>query len=376
MPCGTIPATAVDLYSHYTSHPSNIARSGGVPQGWPINARDRPNNEWGRNVMTARFGRIQLDRITSEWEEGHPINPRLLAGEVAALLRTLAPADHPIHETYASAILSATPGGCVVTYSALADYFESASAGRPAATITTSAGPVPGAAVLIWRQWLHTLAEEAAKRAALVAGFAIPANDSPGAAAAANGSPVARQADQPPPPSGSEPGYAAMRQAQQRREGERSAAEQLDAERIARQRAERGEAEKDAIIATLRAQLQAAREEAESQLRARIESDRAHAGLVERLREHAGIIEFMNPDNPLSPEQGRRMVAAWCELTESGTIDPVTETGIGLGELARRWWLDHFGEPRRIVLKHLQWALTWPARKKGGMVARRQREKG
>ncbi|WP_157718968.1 hypothetical protein [Geopseudomonas guangdongensis] len=132
--------------------------------------------------MTARFGRIQLDRITSEWEEGHPINPRLLAGEVAALLRTLAPADHPIHETYASAILSATPGGCVVTYSALADYFESASAGRPAATITTSAGPVPGAAVLIWRQWLHTLAEEATKRATLVAGFAIPANDSPGAA--------------------------------------------------------------------------------------------------------------------------------------------------------------------------------------------------
>lgn len=198
--------------------------------------------------MAGRFGRIPLDRIIGEWEDGHPINPRRLAGQVAALLRTLAPAEHPIHETYASAILSAAPGGCAVTHGALADFFDNASSGRPVATIATTAGPIPAAAVLIWRQWFHTLAEEAAQRAAMSAGFAIPANDSAGLAAVANGSPVARQADQPSPPSGNEPGYLKMRQAQQRREGERSAAEQLDAALI---RAQRLEAENSSLVGRL-----------------------------------------------------------------------------------------------------------------------------
>lgn len=326
--------------------------------------------------MLARFGRIPLDRITTEWEDGHPINPRLLAGEVAALLRTLAPVDHPIHETYASAILSAAPGGCAVTHGALAEFFDSASLGKPATTITTSSGPVPAAAVLIWRQWLRTITEEATKRAAFVAGFAIPANDSPSSAAVANGLAVASQADQPPPPSGSEPGYVAMRQAQQRREGERSAAEQVEALQIALKREEQKSADQMAMLAFERTQGDRQREEIEQLRRKLVESERERGKSAETLREHAGIIEFMNPDNPLSPKEGRRLVAAWCELTESGTIDPVTETGIGLGELVRRWWKDRFGEPAGIVVKHLQWALTWPARKKGGMVAKRQREKG
>lgn len=326
--------------------------------------------------MTARFGRIPLDRIITEWEDGHPINPRLLAGEVAALLRTAAPTDHPIHEAFASAILSAVPGGCAVTHGALVDYFEGAGSGRPPATITTTTGSVPASAVLVWRQWINRLADEATSRALYVAGRAIPAGDSPGIAATANASPTASQAEQPPLPSGSEPGYVAMRQREQRREAEHSAAEQMDAERIARKRAERGEAEKDAIIVALRAQLQIYREEADSERRARIESDRARAKLAEQLREHAGIIEFMNPDNELSPVEGRRLVAIWCELTENGTVDAATETGIGVGELAQGWWKDHVGEPSEAVAKRLRWALTWPARKNGGVVAKRPREKG
>jgi len=326
--------------------------------------------------MVGRFGRIPLNKIIAEWEDGHPINPRLLASEVAALLRTLAPADHPIHETYASAILSAAPGHCTVTHGALADYFDGACSGRPTATVTTNSGPVPAAAVLIWRQWFHTLADEATKRALYVAGRAIPASDILSFTMVANASPAASQTERPPLPSGSEPGYTSMRQREQRREAERQAVEQLDAERVARQRAERSDADKEAVIAALKAQLLLAREEAESERRGRIESDRERTKLAEQLHDHAGIIEFMNPNNPLSPECGRLLVVAWCELTENGTVNPVDESGVGIGKLAERWWRHRFGEPANIVVKHLQWSLTSPDRKKGGMIARRRPENG
>lgn len=212
--------------------------------------------------MTARFGRIPLDRITAEWEDGHPINPRLLAGEVAEVLCTMAPADHPIQEARASAILGATmPGGNAVTFGALAEYFHSAGQGRPAETIDTSAGPVPASHVFIWRQWLDDLAREATARAVLVAGFAMPANDSARAVAVANGSPAVHQADQPPPPTGSEPGYLKMRQAQQRKEGERSAAEQLEAAQTALKREEQKTADLLAMLTFERAQRDQHREE-------------------------------------------------------------------------------------------------------------------
>ncbi|MDT4848501.1 hypothetical protein FQZ97_825930 [compost metagenome] len=70
------------------------------------------------------------------------------------------------------------------------------------------------------------------------------------------------------------------------------------------------------------------------------------------------------------------MVVAWCDITENGSIDPVAVRGVGVGDLARRWWKDHLGEPPAIVVKRLQWALAWPARKKGGMPAKRQRDNG
>ncbi|MFC0668938.1 hypothetical protein ACFSKY_07790 [Azotobacter chroococcum] len=328
--------------------------------------------------MFTGFEHIPLDKIAREWDDGHPpINPYLLASEMAALLRTLAPADYPIEKTHVSAILSNSAHGREgITYGELATYFDSASQDKAAATITTSSGAIPAASVLISRQWVNALANEATKRATQVAGLAFPANDSFNVAMVANASPIASYAEQLPILSGSEPGYLNMREAHLRRKGESSAAEQLDAERTARQRAERSEADKEAIIVALKAQLQRVHWECEGLRQEFNKSERERVKLAEQLCEHAGIIEFMNPDNPLSPVEGRRGVSAWCELTENGTFDPVAENGVGMGELARRWWKDRFGEPAGAVVRHLRWALTWPARKKGGMVAKRQREKG
>ncbi|HEH9242964.1 TPA: hypothetical protein SH722_000209 [Pseudomonas aeruginosa] len=179
--------------------------------------------------MQSRFGRIPLDRIITEWTEEHPINPRLLAGEVAGLLRSMSPVDQPIQEAFVSTLLiSPTSNGGTVTIGALADYFDSASQGKPAQNIITKAGIAPISAVSVWRQWMNSLAVEATERALQVAGFAVPANDSQAAIMAVNASPKVHHDSQLPPPSGSEPGYLKLRQAQQRQEGERSAAERLD----------------------------------------------------------------------------------------------------------------------------------------------------
>lgn len=200
--------------------------------------------------MQAHFGRIRLDEIIAEWEDSHPINPRLLAAEMAATLRTLAPASHSIQDIYASAFLSdQTPGSSTITHGALADYFDSASQGNPSSKINTNAGPIPAAAVMIWRQWINALANEASQRAAFVAGIALPANEGTSIAMAANSAaPVANHAQQPPL-SGSEPGYLKMRQALQRSEGERSAAEQLE---TALSNAQRLEAENAILTGRLR----------------------------------------------------------------------------------------------------------------------------
>ena len=327
--------------------------------------------------MLARFGRISLDAIPAEWQEVHPINPRLLASEIADVLRTLAPHDQPILETYVSTILSATPPGQgFVTYGALADFFGSARLGRSSETIETSQGPVSAASVLIWRQWLSVLAAEATKRVALVVGLAIPANDSSNLSAVINTSPVIGHADRPLPPRGSEPGYLKMREAQQRQEGERRATEQLDAEQARRQLLEQETAGLRAQCEVLTTQLQRFLSHSEDQRREMNELQRQLSIAKEELLQHAGIIAFMDPDNPLSPEMGRQIVAFWDEATESGTKDPVSGTGIGVKTQAMAWWKARFGEVPEIVGRHLSWALTWPDRKKGGMVAKRLLGKG
>lgn len=320
--------------------------------------------------------RVALDRIIEEWSSDQTLSTRRLASEVAAVLRSLSPESLAISERIACVTMS-TPLAepAAITFGALANYFDAIGQGVTPPVIATTTGSAPASTVILLRTWIAIPVKEATKRASFVAGFALPANDSHIAAMVANARPIASHAE-PPLPSGSEPGYLDMRQAQQRQEGERSAAAQLEAMQIAAQRAEQKAEHERAKNAVIESQLQRYQSEIELIHLEAIEERRQRTILTEQLRQHAGIIEFMNPDNPLSPEEGRRMVAAWDELTESGTMDPVAENGIGIGELARRWWRDRFGEPAGIVVKHLQWALTWPARKKGGMVAKRQCEKG
>ena len=191
--------------------------------------------------------------------------------------------------------------------------------------------------MLIWRQWINTLAEEATKRAALVAGFAMPANDSHSVAAVANASPVARQVDQPPPPSGSEPGYQKMRQDQQRREGERSAAEQLEAERIARQRAEMLASAKDAQLQQALGEIERLRRELGDTRRAKQSVEEEMIGMEERLEDAMAFAECLRVDNEVSPPEMRLAFQCWREITLDGTHNPAGPGGRGIHGLAVAW---------------------------------------
>ncbi|MDT4834225.1 hypothetical protein FQZ97_678590 [compost metagenome] len=313
------------------------------------------------------FGRIRLSAVVAEWSANHVMNPRALAAEVAAALRRL-PTDQVLHESTASAVLfDPVAGRGGITFGALASYFEAIRLGGEPETIQTSTGAVRSAAVLISSSWIGRVTLEAEERAALVAGYAVPAAMFGGEAASA---PAIM-----PPSSGSEPVYLKIREAQQRQEGERSAAEQLDSERIKRERAELEVAELRTKLTTREAQLEQAREDEEKARRALNDERRARQQAEEQLREHAGIIAFMDPNNPLSPEQGRLSVDTWCQLTDNGTADPVDETRVGLRKLCERLLNNGTRTFSGSILDRITWFINWPARKNGGALATPDRSK-
>lgn len=323
--------------------------------------------------MAVRFGRIQLGSIISEWEGSHPINPRFLAGELAAVLRTLAPADRPIHETHASTVLAVVPA-VPVTYGALADYFETASQGSPAPAVITSGGPIPASGVLLWRQWITPLVDEAAQRAALVAGLAAPVNDSGIAGAVANASLAIKQAEQLPQPSGSEPGYLKLRQAQQRRDGERSATEQLDAEKVARLRAEQEVAELRARLAASEAakqQLQEENQQLSEELKAEIrERRRAEADseyFQDQLEDTFVFRECLRADNPTSPPELRMAFQCWRAITRDATHNPSDRGGRGVHGLVDDWVASTEQQLNNEQLNRLRAMVSWRKRGAGAI---------
>lgn len=326
--------------------------------------------------MVKHFGRIALSDILKQWSDGHPSNPRFLASEVAGTLRSLAPGTHPIGARDAGVYhdgQAQRDASIHITYGALADYFDSASTGHPAPTLSTSSGPLPSSNILIWQHWIDTIASEAEKRMGYVEALAIPANGSLSVALAANDSaPTTDHPAQSVQPSGSSPGYLKMHQTHLRNEGERSAAEQLDSERSLRIAAEQRVVTLFAKTRVVIEQNQHLIEENETQRRelseerrARIEAENENIRMEEQLERVMGLAEFMDESNGLSPPDGRLIVECWCDVTRNGTTAP----SIGWSKTVAKWF-----ESRSIVLSDLKRrmfasALTGSSRKKGGAIA-------
>lgn len=337
--------------------------------------------------MLKHFGRIALDGIVSRWSDSHPSNPRFLAAEVAATLRSLVPLTHPIGPRHAGVYhdgQATRDETAAISHGALADYFDSVSSGQPAATISTSAGEFPVANVLIWQHWIESVTVETVRRMGSVEALSLPANSSASVVLAAN-APAAAINHEPPsaPPSGSAPGYMKMHQAKLRQEGERSAAEQLEAARAARLRSDREVVELRAQLAIKDAQITQLQEESEQHRRGENDALRAKRKvedelirIEEMLEPHMLAIEFLNPDNPFSPPESREMFQCWRYLTDDNTREPVSATGKGMEPLCEDWLKSKSVPVTAKKLSRFATALNSSSRKKGGVVPCSIKKKG
>ncbi|MDY7567518.1 hypothetical protein QN400_21440 [Pseudomonas sp. RTC3] len=328
----------------------------------------------GRDEQLEPFGRIRLDRIYGDWASGHHLNPRLLASELAATLATCALPNQPIQTMHASVFSKGRSDRTIpVTFDALAAYFDSASTGQQALTIATSSGPVPAASVLIWRKWIERLVDEATERAEYAAGIAQPANDSGTLALVINGSAAASHELPLPRLSGSAPAILKAHQAQLRREGEKSASEQLDEAQAGREKAEQELVKLSAQLEITAAQnqhlmdeLELQRRELSEERRARLEAEDENIRMEEQFEQVMGLAEFMNQDNQLSPPDGRLIVECWCDVTQNGATAP----GIGWSTIVTRWFKARGVTLPAIKVKLFVIALAGSDRKKGGAIAR------
>lgn len=176
------------------------------------------------------IGRIRLNEIVGDWSENQALNPRLLAAEVADAIRSTSPPNTPVAQGYAVVVglVDNGPPAGIVTIGALTEYFDGVSTGCAPDSMMTASGSIRAGGVLLARSWIDRLVTEATERAAIASGLAQVMEAAP----VQFGSSAAPAYIQPPPPSGSDPECLAIRQAQQRKEGEQSAAEKLDAFQI------------------------------------------------------------------------------------------------------------------------------------------------
>lgn len=326
--------------------------------------------------MEVRRGRVRLDMIAIEQAEGRALDPALLAFQAAAVIRSLSPEWLVISAEKVGVSLSGgTPGA--ITIGALADYFDAIGRGSTPRTIASTSGDALAAAVTVDRAWIAIPFAEAVKRAAFASGFASPLNDSPCAAAVANASPVTRQAEPSPPPSGSEHGYQKMLQDRQRREGERSAAEQLEVERIARQRAQQEAigllAEREALAEQLRQALdeieQLSRKLSDTR-RAKQQAEDDILHMEEQLEAAMAFAECLRVDNEVSPPEMRLAFQCWREITLDGTHNPAGPGGRGIHGLAEAWLRENGYKLNKDATARFCAVLSWRKRGSGAIRSR------
>lgn len=203
------------------------------------------------DTHTPPFGRIRLDQVIDTWSSLSVLNPRFLASELAALLRTTGPDAQPLgsHAVAVTLFDSATGPGAL-TIGTLAAYFERYSAGEQPSTVETTVGSARASAVYFDKSWIGRLEIETEARARTAAGLQQmhPAPRPTGGAQPS--------AQYQPPKSGSDPECLALHQAQQRQEGEHSDAAKLEASEQRALLAERESSKRGAKIQALEHQNQ------------------------------------------------------------------------------------------------------------------------
>lgn len=329
----------------------------------------------GGDEQLEPFGRIRLDRIYSDWASGHHINPRLLASEVAATLATSSRLDQPIKTMHACVFFEGRSDRTIpVTYGALVDYFDAASAGQNAQTIATTSGPIPATNVLIWRKWIERFVDEATERAENAAGFAQPANDSASLAMVANSHPAISKAAKLPHLSGSAPFLLQIQQARLRQQGEDSASEQLESKQQLIDQATLEAAKWKAMYETAEMRLQVRDEELErvtrelsAKHRALVEAEDENIHMEEQLEDAMVFAECLRAENPVSPPEIRLAFQCWRHLTVDGTENPSGAGGRGVHGLVRGWLIDNNHQLNEDQIVRLCAMVSWRKRGAGAI---------
>ena len=308
------------------------------------------------------IGRVRLSEIADDWSRTQALNPRLLAAELAGVLRTIAPDGKQLeghHYSRAMFDLSAGAGG--LTYWALADYFDSLGGERPSTSVHTTTGPAPASTVLLSRTFVEQIVRAATSRAATAAGFIVETLPTLPAIGGA-----ARKTHQPEPPPGSSPEVLAAHQAQQRQVGEQSAAEQLEAARLAQQKAERAAEKEQSLADEARRQLAELRQENESLRQSLNVSARQlqaaqddACNLEEQLEQGALFTEFLREENPLSPPEIRLAFSCWCALTRNSQHNPAGKGGRGVHGLVETWVKEQGLQLNKDQLSRLKATVNW-----------------
>jgi hypothetical protein len=320
-----------------------------------------------------QIGKIRLSAIAVEWLETQSFNPRLLAGEVASVLRTL-PANQVLHSSVASATIYDTATGVGgITHGALADYFSFASQGTQPETISTGIDHALAAGVFISRTWINRVVDEAIQRAAAIAGYVSVANDQTSFSVAANGVPAKLTSPTPTPPNNAL-GYLKMHQVQQRQAGEKSAAEQLDTERNKAQQLAQENAELQAAINIKNAQIKALRTEVEdkdretnTERRAKLKAENDAIELEEQLEEVMIFAECLRADNPLAPPELLLAFHCWCGITKDGTLDPARPGGTGVHKAVQSWLSRNGYTLNKCETERLCAVVSWRKRGSGAI---------
>ena len=171
------------------------------------------------------IGLIRLSELPAEWSEKQAVNPRLLAAELAGVLRSISKKDQLIEPHNGRVhVFDPSHGQPHVSYHALAEYFDQVAQGRTAQQIHSTKGAISTNSYGLRRAWVEQLTAEAEKRSIIASGLLshaqIPHRDFLGNALKAPEPPISV--------SGSDPQALSVRQKEQRAEGEQSASEQLE----------------------------------------------------------------------------------------------------------------------------------------------------
>jgi hypothetical protein len=314
------------------------------------------------DTHTPPFGRIRLDQVIDTWSSLSVLNPRFLASELAALLRTTGPDAQPLgsHAVAVTLFDSATGPGAL-TIGTLATYFERYSAGEQPSTVETTVGSARASAVYFDKSWIGRLEIETEARARTAAGLQQmhPAPRPTGGAQPS--------AQYQPPKSGSDPECLAVHQAQQRQEGEHSDAAQLDAERTARQLLEARLAIKETQIAQLIDECEQHRRAVSDEKRARLEAEAEQRAMEEQLEAAMAVAECLNPENPASPPELRMAFQCWRDITQDGTLNPSAAGGRGCHTLVSDWITSTRQQLNKDQAARLKAVVSWRKRGAGAI---------